>query len=151
MTDPLKKIDTKEFELPETVFVRDIESRVFQSIVLEALAKIEGVSLIEGNIIDMLLGRELTDRLKGIHVEQDEKAPSVRIKVEVNVAYGVSLPEKAEQIQSEVSRLISKLTGLHVSCVHVVFKNLVSSLDEKSGERVKERPTLQAGHYSEEF
>ena len=151
MPDPLKKIDTKEFELPETIFVRDIESRVFQSIVLESLAKIEGVSLAEGNIIDMLLGRELTDRLKGIHVEQDEKAPSVRIKVEVNIAYGVSLPEKAEEIQSKVSRKISELTGLHVSCVHVVFKNIISSMEGKTSEAVKEKPELQAGHYSEEF
>ncbi len=151
MSDLLKKFDKKEFELPETEFVRDFDSRVFQAIVLESLAKIEGVSLVEGNIINMLLGRELTDRLKGIHVEQDEKTPSVRIKVEVNVAYGISLPEKAEEVQVKVARDISKLTGLHVACVHVVFKNIISSLNEKAREEAKEKPGVQAGHYSEEF
>ena len=37
-----KKVDTKEFELPETVFIRDIENKVFQSIVLQCLAQIDG-------------------------------------------------------------------------------------------------------------
>ncbi|MBI2742557.1 MAG: Asp23/Gls24 family envelope stress response protein [Chlamydiales bacterium] len=131
MQNLLKKIDAKEFELPETVFVRDIENRVFQSIVLETVSRIEGVACVEGNIIDALLGREITDHLKGIYVEQQEKSPSVRIKVEVNVAYGVSLPEKAEEIQTVVSRKISELTGVHVSSVHVVFKNLIFSAGEK--------------------
>jgi len=44
-----KKVDTKEFEIPETVFIRDIENKVFQSIILQCLAEIEGISLIEGN------------------------------------------------------------------------------------------------------
>lgn len=138
--DPLKKIDTKEFELPKTVFIRDIESRVFQSIVLESLLRIEGVAPIEGNLINTLLGREFADRVSGIHIEQEEKSHSVSIKVEVNVAYGLSLSEKAEEIQSKVARDISRLTGLHVSCVHVVFKDLVS---EKSA---KERPFAKAEH-----
>lgn len=133
MHNPLKKIDTKEFELPETVFVSDIENRVFQSIVFETIARIDGVSTVEGNIIDALLGREHSERLKGIHVDQDEKSRAVRIKVDVNVAYGVSVPEKAEEIQTRVSTEVSALTGVHVSSVHVVFKNLIHSQPEKAG------------------
>jgi uncharacterized alkaline shock family protein YloU len=126
-----KKFNSKEFELPETVYIRDIENRVFQSIALECLSRIEGVGFIEGNIIDSLLGRELVD--KGIHVEQEEKEHSVRLKVEVNVAYGVSLPQKAEEIQTKIAQDISRLTGLRVSCVHVVFKNLIpTAVPEKA-------------------
>lgn len=127
--DQLKQIDTKELELPETVFIRDIETRLFQSIALQCLARIEGVALIEGNLIDNLLGRDSIDRLKGIYVEQDQKKHSVSVKVEVNVAYGISIPEKAEEIQMRIAQDISRLTGLHVGCVHVVFKNLISSKD----------------------
>ena len=36
----MKKVDMKEYELPDTVFVRDIEDSVFQGIVLQCLAKI---------------------------------------------------------------------------------------------------------------
>ena len=117
--------DSKEIELPDTLFVRDIETRVFQTIALQTLASIEGVSMMEGNLIDSFLGRDGPDRIKGIHVDQDQKNHSVKIKIEVNIAYGISLPEKAEEIQTELSQEISKMTGLHVSCVHVVFKNLV--------------------------
>lgn len=120
-----KKVDTKEFELPETVFIRDIENRVFQSIVLQCLSQIEGISLVEGNFIDHLLGRS-SEGVKGIQAEQDDKNQSVNIKVEVNILYGISIPEKAEEIQTKIADEITKLTGLHVASVHVVFKNVIS-------------------------
>jgi uncharacterized alkaline shock family protein YloU len=128
----LKQIDTKEFELPETIYERDIESRVFQSIALHCLANIEGVGLLEGSFIDSLLGRDGPACVKGINVEQDEKNHSVNVKVEVKVAYGISIPEKAEEIQLKISQEISRLTGLHVGRVHVIFKDLIfkESLEE---------------------
>lgn len=122
----IKKIDTKEFEIPETVFVRDIENRVFQGIVLQVLANIDGITLLEGNLIDSLLGRNPSDNVKGISAEQDMHNHTINIKVEVNIRYGLSIPEKAEEIQSRISEEITKLTGLHVACVHVVFKNIIS-------------------------
>lgn len=120
-----KKVDTKEFELPETVFIRDIENKVFQSIVLQCLAQIEGISLVEGNFIDHLLGRS-SEGVKGIQAEQDDKNQSVNIKVEVNILYGTSIPEKSEEIQTKIAEEITKLTGLHVASVHVVVKNVIS-------------------------
>ena len=72
MYDQLKNMDTREIELPETVFIRDIDTRVFQAIALQCLAKIEGIGLLEGNLFDSLLGREV-ERVKGIHVVQDQK------------------------------------------------------------------------------
>jgi uncharacterized alkaline shock family protein YloU len=125
MNDKLTQVDTKELELPDTLFIRDIDSKVFQTIALQALLNIEGVSILEGNLIDSFFGRDGPDRIKGIYVEQDLKNHAVTIKIEVNVAYGVALPEKADEIQNKVAHEVSRLTGLHVSCVHVVFKNLV--------------------------
>ena len=119
-------LDTKELELPDTTFVRDIESRVFQAIALKCLSKIEGVYLLESNLIDNLLGRDTAERIRGIHVEQDEDNHSVYIRIEVNILYGISIPEKSEEIQSKIVEEMSSLTGVHVSCVHVIFKNLIS-------------------------
>lgn len=132
MHNPLNQIDTKEVELPETIFIRDIETKVFQSIVLQTLSSIEGVALVEGNLIDTLFGREASERVSGISVEQDLKTHSVSIKVEINIAYGVSIPEKAEELQLKITEEVSRLTGLHVAQVHVVFKNLITkaSLEE---------------------
>lgn len=124
MYDQLKNMDAREIELPDTVFIRDIDTRVFQAIALQCLAKIEGIGLLEGNLFDSLLGREV-ERVKGIHVEQDQKKHSVEVRVEINVNYGVNIPEKAEEVQEKLVEEISKWTGLHVSSVHVIFKDLI--------------------------
>ena len=121
-----KRFDTKEFELPETLFSRDIEEKVFQGIILQCLANIEGISLVGGNFIDNILGRSGPEGVKGINADQDNKNQSIDIKIEINVCYGISIPEKAEEIQSKVAEEITRLTGLHVSSVHVVFKNVIS-------------------------
>ncbi len=50
-------IDTKEFELPETLYIRDIDSGVFQTLVLQCLSGIKGISLLDGTLLENLLGR----------------------------------------------------------------------------------------------
>jgi uncharacterized alkaline shock family protein YloU len=131
--DMYEKLDRKELNLPDTVFIRDIETRVFQAIVLQCLAKIQGVGLIEGNLFDSLLGREV-ERVKGIHVEQDLEQHSVEVRVEINIAYGMSIPEKAEEIQSKIVEEISRWSGLHVASVHVIFKDLIRPPAGESSE-----------------
>lgn len=152
-----KKVDTKEFELPETSFIRDIENKVFQSIVLQCLAQIEGISLVEGNFIDHLLGRS-AEGVKGIYTEQNDKNQAVSIKVEVNILYGTSIPEKAEEIQTKIAEEVTKLTGLHVASVHVVVKNVISieQAHKLSQQNLLQRPSQLMGsnlgeEYSDEF
>lgn len=130
MFDQLKNMDAREIELPNTVFIRDIDSRVLQGIVLQVLSKIENIGLIEGNLFDSLLGRDM-DRVKGIHVVQEEKGKSVTIRIEINIVYGVSIPEKSEEIQSKITEEITQWTGLHVSSIHVIFKDLIAPQEEK--------------------
>lgn len=124
------KLDVKEIEFPETVFSRDIETRVIQVIILHCLAKIDGVSLVGGNLIDTLFGRDI-ERMKGIYVEQDTKNHLVKVKVEVNIEYGVSIPSKTEEIQNCIVSEISEYTGLHVASVHVIIKGLVQPHKEE--------------------
>lgn len=140
MYDSLKNMDAREIELPNTVFIRDIESRVLQGIVLQILSKIENIGLIEGNLFDSLLGRDL-DRVKGIHVEQEQKGKSVSVRIEINIVYGISIPEKSEEIHLKLSEEITRWTGLHVSSVHVVFKDLISPMPVQ--EEVKEAETFE--------
>ena len=152
MHNPLKQLDTKELELPETVFIRDIESKVFQSIVLQSLSQIEGVETLEGNLFDSLLGDGL-DGVKGIHVDQDQKKHSVNVRIEINVAYGVRIPDKAEEIQNKILLDISHLTSLHVGTVHVIFKNLISVKSKEDREEKKRVPpaTARSELYEESF
>lgn len=130
MHEQLKQLDTKEFELPETIFIQNIETKVFQSIVVRCLTHIEGISLLEGNLIDAWLGRDSSEGVKGIHVEEDSKSHAVNVRVEVNVAYGISIPKKAEEVQMKIAEVISRLTCLHVGTVHVIFKNLIPIKNE---------------------
>lgn len=157
---PTKRVDTKEFELPETLFVRDVENKVFQGIVLQCLSKIDGIALVEGNFIDNILGRTALEGVKGISIDQDNKNHSVGVKIEVNICYGYSIPEKAEEIQTLCAEEITKLTGLHVSSVHVVFKNVVLSEQLKknilSESNLSVPPALMGGsnleeEYNDEF
>ncbi len=160
MHNPLKEIDTKELELPETTFIRDIETKVFQSIALQCLSQIDGIEPLEGNLFDSLLGRDRQESVKGIHVEQDQKSHSVNVKVEVNVAYGVCIPDKAEEIQLKLLEEVSQLTGLHVGTVHVVFKNLIlpkekeisgEALEDALSQRIHAVPPSSAERYNEDF
>src|SRR5258707_5260418 len=113
MYDSLKNMDAREIELPDTMFIRDIETRVLQGMVVQSLAKISGIGLVEGNLFDSLLGREI-ESVKGIHVEQAQKNHSVSVRVEMNIVYGISIPEKAEEIQTKLVEEVSRWTGLHV-------------------------------------
>ena len=133
------KVDKKEFELPQTVFSRDIETRVIQMIILYCLGKIEGVGFLEVGFIDSLLGREI-ERVKGIHVEQDSKLHSVKVRVEIIIDYGASIPEKAEEVQNKIVQEITYLTGLHVAAVHVVIKGLTPP------RLISDPPKLQVTH-----
>ena len=130
-------------------FGQEIEDRVFQAIALQCLAKIEGVSLIEGNIIDHLFGRSSTERIRGITVAQDGKTGALRIKVEVNMAYGICIPDKAKEIQYKIAEEMKALTGLSVSSVHVVFKNLILPEPEKqlikSHSEENDTPSVKEG------
>ncbi len=119
-----EKLDTKEFELPKTTFSHDIETRVIQLIILNTLNQIDAVVLLGGSLIDTLLGREV-ERVKGISVEQDSKNHLLKMKIEVNMRYGVSIPEKSREVQTKVVEEITKITGLHVAAVHLVIKGLV--------------------------
>lgn len=125
MQSSLRQLDAKELELPETTFVRDIETKVFQSIVVQTLRQIDGVETLEGNLFDDWLG-DGVDGIKGIHIEQDEKNHSVNVRIEIGIAYGECIPAKAEEIQLRIVQEISRWTQLHVGRVHVVFKHLIA-------------------------
>lgn len=152
MLDDYKKIDAKELMFKDTVFIRDIETKVFQAIALKCLSKIDGIALIEGNFIDHLLGREGVERNKGIYIEQDAKGHAVSVKIELNVAYGISIPFKAEEIQNKIISDIHNFTGLHVSSVHVIFKSLLPDEDlEKILTKQMEQASDSASEFFNEF
>lgn len=122
-----KKLDTKEFDLPETLLESNIDNSVFKGIILQCLSDVEGVALAEGTFIDNLLGRAKQEGMTGIQAEQDQANHSVKISLEIDVCYGVPIPHKAEEIQNKIIEEITRLTGVRVSAVHILFKHLIPS------------------------
>ena len=150
MHDQFKEMDTKELDLPDTVYARDIDNSVFRAISAKVVSLVEGVAFVEGNLLDSLLGREGADHVKGISIDQDQKNHSVNIKIELNVAYGISIPEKAEEIQEKVTAEVTKLTGLHVGCVHVLFRNLIPEFIEAEETKEEVIPEIQDEEFAED-
>lgn len=159
MDDMYKEPLSKDSNYMDTVFVKDIESRVFQAITVKCLSKIKGIALIEGTLFDNLLGREGLERVKGIYVEQDTKSHSISVKIELNVAYGIPIPQKSEEIQTKIVDDITTLSGLHVASVHVVFKNLLPEKDKnmlleeqaRAAKKESEISDDELNEYTEEF
>lgn len=141
------KYDTKELELPDTTFSRNIDNRVFQGIILQCLSTIEGISLVGPNFIDNIFGRTGPE---GVIAEQDSQG--VNIQIEVNIAYGSVIPAKAEEIQTKVVEEITNLTGLHVSSIHIAFKNILPPEQlKKDDEPAKEVPDEEPRTYEEDY
>jgi uncharacterized alkaline shock family protein YloU len=130
MNEKFKKMDLKELNFPETVFSSDIESKVFQGIVAHVISQIEGIQLVSKGLIDSLLNRDALENFSAIFIEQDEKQHSISIKIEIDIQFGVSIPEKAEEVQSKIIKAISSYCGLHVSSIHLIFKNIISEKKE---------------------
>ncbi len=123
---------------------------------MQCLSKIQNISLVEGGFIDNIFTRSGGEAVKGIVAEQDGKNQSVKIRVEVNVSYGISIPEKADEIQTKITEEITKLTGLHVACVHVVFKGLIPTHQPRSThththEGTNRPPMMLAENLEEEY
>lgn len=137
------KLDEKEIVLPETIFSRDIETKVIQIIIWHCLEKSSGISLTHGKLIDSFFGRD-ADKLKGIYVEQDIKNHLVKVKIEVNIDHGISIPEKTEEIQNKLVQEISMYTGLHVASIHIIVKgiNLPKAKQEEVSTLLIEEETI---------
>ena len=121
--DKIHPIDPQEFELPETTFSRDINNKVFHGIIEKVISRISGVSLQGETLLDHVIGR--TEKYRGITTIQEPASKSIKVKIELSVKYGTNIPQKAEEVHSAITEELTKMTGLHVSEIHVVFKDLI--------------------------
>ncbi len=95
-----------------------IASDVVAIIAALAATETEGVSSMAGNITNELIGkfgmRNLSKRVK---VTMEEGL--VHVDIMLNIKYGYSIKEVAEQVQNRVSQQIETMTGLIVPEVNV--------------------------------
>lgn len=95
-----------------------IASDVVAIIAALAATETEGVSSMAGNITNELIGKfGMRNLSKKVKVTMEEGL--VYVDIVLNVKYGYSIKEVAEQVQNRVSQQIETMTGLVVAEVNV--------------------------------
>lgn len=103
-----------------------------------AATEVEGVAGMSGGLaggIAELLGKR--NLSKGVKVEVGDREAAVDLFLVVN--YGVSIPEVALNVQRNVSRAISSMTGLNVVEVNVHIQGVHFHVEEKPEEPARVR------------
>lgn len=102
-----------------------IASGAIATIVRRAACSVEGVTRITGNslvdsIADFVGSKKIQDRAIQVSIRKS----AVAVELSVNVSYGVSLPAVASAVQQTVAEQIESITGLSVSQVNVIIREM---------------------------
>jgi len=83
-----------------------------------AATEVEGVSAMQGNLTNELVGRlGMKNLTKGVRIELEKNSVSVDLSVQMR--YGYSIPKTCKAIQERVKNAIENMVGLSVSVVNV--------------------------------
>jgi len=108
-----------------------IHEGVIATIVRRTACEVDGVVRIAGstlvdNIAEIVGSKKMQDRSITVCMN----GSSVAVEVAINVAYGVHLPTVATNVQSSIAKEIQHLTGLGVTKVNVVVREMDDVRDE---------------------
>lgn len=102
-----------------------------------AAAEIKGIvgmnPGVTGGITQIFAGKK--NASKGVKVNVEEESASIDINV--NVEYGVKIPEVVAQVQENVKKTVESMTGLVVSAVNIYVQNIVL-LKENTNTEIEE-------------
>jgi uncharacterized alkaline shock family protein YloU len=83
-----------------------------------AATEVEGVSAMQGNVTNELVGKlGMKNLTKGVHIKVTEKGVAVELSVQMR--YGYSIPKTCKSIQEKVKAAIENMVGLSVEVVNV--------------------------------
>lgn len=111
-----------------------ISAGTISSIVRHAACSVNGVTRISGNslvdnIAEFVGSKKVLDRAIQIAFRQSE----VSVELSICICYGFTLPEIAANVQRAVANQIENLTGLTVSQVNVIIRQ-IEEMEEISGD-----------------
>lgn len=109
-----------------------IADEVVAKVAAKAALEIQGVFKMSGGMVDevtKLLGKKNTG--KGVKVEVGDRECSVDVYIVVE--YGVSFPNVALEVQQNIIRAITEMTGLKVVEVNVYIQDV--NIREKTDTR----------------
>ncbi|MBQ8798956.1 MAG: Asp23/Gls24 family envelope stress response protein [Lachnospiraceae bacterium] len=95
-----------------------IADDVIATIAGVAATEVEGVSAMQGNITNELVGKlGMKNLTKGIRVNLTEDG--VTVDLSVQMCYGYSIPKTCKEVQEKVKSAIENMVGLTVNVVNV--------------------------------
>ena len=122
-----------ESENAELGYIKIHES-VIASIVRKSTCSVDGVVRLAGNtlidnIAEIVGSKKIHDRAIAVYMDED----SVSIEVKINIAYGIHLPTVAANVQEAVAKEVEEITGLKVTKVNVIIRELDDSVEGSEG------------------
>lgn len=83
-----------------------------------AATEVEGVSAIQGNVTNELVGKlGMKNLSKGIRIKIEEDGVSVDLSILMR--YGYSIPKTCKEVQEKVKNAIENMVGLSVEVINV--------------------------------
>lgn len=83
-----------------------------------AATEVEGISAMQGNVTNELVGKlGMKNLTKGVHVKVTEAG--VAVELSVQMCYGYSIPKTCKAVQEKVKAAIENMVGLSVEVVNV--------------------------------
>ncbi len=112
-----------------------IHEGAIATIVRKAACAVPGVTRITGNsfvdnIAEIVGSKKIQDR--SIQIAMNNA--SVAVELSINIQYGVQLPAVAAAVQDVVSKEINAITGLNVTKVNVIVREMEDAADDESEE-----------------
>ena len=112
-----------------------IHEGAIATIVRKAACAVPGVTRITGNsFVDNIAEIVGSKRIQDRSIQIAMNNASVAVELSINIQYGVQLPAVAAAVQDAVSREIKAITGLNVSKVNVIVREMEDAAEEGSEE-----------------
>ena len=110
-----------------------IHEGAIATIVRKAACSVPGVTRITGNsfgdnIAEIVGSKKIQDR--SIQIAMNNS--SVAVELSINIQYGVQLPAVAAAVQDAVSREIKAITGLNVTKVNVIVREMEDASEDEA-------------------
>ena len=110
-----------------------IHEGAIATIVRKAACSVPGVTRITGNsfvdnIAEIVGSKKIQDR--SIQIAMNNS--SVAVELSINIHYGVQLPAVAAAVQDAVSREIKAITGLNVTKVNVIVREMEDASEDEA-------------------
>ena len=110
-----------------------IHEGAIATIVRKAACSVPGVTRITGNsfvdnIAEIVGSKKIQDR--SIQIAMNNS--SVAVELSINIQYGAQLPAVAAAVQDAVSREIKAITGLNVTKVNVIVREMEDASEDEA-------------------